>query len=215
MLLGPPWAEVRKADDKTPPKIKTKEAGEIVHYMKLRVGDPKAKPPLPALEKDKQVEIWARLVLMRFDPTEVNDDNIDAFARFLSGNTESAVKIQALNAFVIVGEMASKRLTDVVHVMEEQDPTFQLTVAAIRALIAMGAGAKPALPNIKKLHEARKKDFDAKALELAKKKDDPQLTAEKIALEELVKLLEAAIKHIEDAKPKSPSGSKTDPPKKP
>src|SRR5262245_453657 len=69
VLLGPPWAETRKPEDKHPLKINTKDAAEIVKYMRFRVGDPKTKPPMPALEKDKQVEIWCRLVLMRFDAT--------------------------------------------------------------------------------------------------------------------------------------------------
>lgn len=210
MLLGPPWAETRKPDDKTPPKIKTEEAAKIIKYMRARVGDPKNK--IPAAEKDKQVEIWARLVLMRFDPREVNDDNINAFANFLSV-TEPAVQVQALNAIVIVGELASKRVNDVIRVLEQNDPTYQLTMAAINALGAMGAGAKPALPSLKKLRDAKKKELDTVILELAKKKDDPQLTGEKVTLEILTKSLDETIKHIEKAEPKSPAVS--EPPKKP
>lgn len=200
MILGPPWAEVRKPDDKLPPKIETKSAEVIIGYMKVRVGDPKTKKV--GLEKDKQVEIWARLVLMRFDPREVNDDNLDAFARYLTG-AEAAVKVQALNAIGILGEMASKKLSDVIRVMEEQNAPLQQIIACGQVLMAMGAGAKPAIPNLRKMIDEKKK-------EAATKKDD-----EKKTLEELIKFLEKVIKHIDEAKPMSPAGAPPEPPKKP
>jgi hypothetical protein len=183
--------------------------------MKARVGDPKAKPkPLPPREKDRQVEIWARLVLMRFDPREVNEDNLDALARYLTGS-EPAVKVQALNAIGIIGELAAKKLNEVVRVLEEDKAPFAQVVACVQVMMAMGAGAKPAIPNLQKMLAARRKDLKEKELALAKKKDDPQLTGEKFALEELVKLLERAIEHIEKAKPMSPSGAgEADPPPK-
>jgi HEAT repeat protein len=215
MLLGPPWAAVMKAGAKMPPPIKKDEAEEIVKYMKSRVGDPKATPkPLPPLEKDPQVEIWARLVLMRFDPREVNEDNLDALAKYLT-NPQPAIKVQALNAIGIIGELAAKKLDAVVRVLEEKNAPFNQTVACVQVLVAMGAGAKPAIPNLQKMVDARRKELKEKELELAKKKDDPQLTGEKFALEEMVKLLDAAIKHIDKATPTSPGGAGDPPPKKP
>jgi hypothetical protein len=157
---------------------------------------------------------------MRFDPREVNEENIDALGDLLSG-PELNVKIQALNAYVVVGEMAAKRVTDVIRVMEDKALPLPVTVASIQALMAMGAGAKPALPNLKKLRDEKQKELDAKNLEIAKhksaqQKDDPKLIGEKVTLEGLVKLLDAAIKHIDEAKPRSPAvtGDST-PPKKP
>jgi HEAT repeat protein len=213
MLLGPPWAEVKKPNG-PPPPVNQKAAAVIVAFMKARVGDPTAKRP--ALEKDKQVEIWARLVLMRFDPKEVNEENLDAFARFLT-STEVGVKVQALQAIAILGELAGKKLNDVVRVFEDGTAPQQLTIASITTLMAMGAGAKPALPNLKKMLADKKKPFDEKMaeikkLEAAQKPIEPQLAGEVIALDNLIKTLEAAIKHIENAKPMSPA---VDPPKKP
>lgn len=215
MTLGPPWADVKKPDAKVRPPLDTRSVAVIIGYMKFRVGDPKAKPPTLGLEKDKQVEIWARLVLMSFDPKEVNDDNLNAFARYLTG-AEPGVKVQALNAIGICGEMAAKKLDDVVRVLEEKDARLDQTIACLKVLGAIGAGAKPALPNLKKMLADKKKELNDKALELAKKKDDPQLTGEKYNLDELVKLIEAVIKHIEEAKSTiSPSETKTESPKKP
>jgi HEAT repeat protein len=208
LLLGPPWAEVHKPDDKTMPKIDTKSAEVIIKSMKLRVGDPKAKTT--GLEKDKQVEIWARLVLMAFDPKEINDDNLDAIAKYLTG-AEPGVRVQALQAMGLLGEKASRKLTDVVRLMEEKEAPVAQTVAAVQVLMAMGAGAKPAVPNLKKMLDEKKKALDAKKIELAKKKDDLQLITEVAILEDTVKLLEAAIKHIDEAKPMSPASTSSDP----
>ncbi len=196
--LGPPWAEVRKKDAKGPVAIKTADAAVICKYMRARIGDPKAK--LQPLEKDKQVEIWARLVLMAFDPKEVNDENLDAFAKYLSG-AEVGVKAQALNALAMIGEGASKKVLDIMRLVESKDENIQVQIAAVNALGAIGAGAKEALPPLRKLLA------DTKA-ELPKKKDDDKKVAE-----EMIKLLERVIKHIDEAKPRSPAGA--DQPKKP
>lgn len=196
--LGPPWAEVRKKDDKTPIVIKTSDAAIICKFMRARIGDPKAK--LQPLEKDKQVEIWARLVLMRFDPKEVNEENLDAFAKFLSG-AEVGVKAQALNALAMLGEGATKKVTDILRLVENKDENVQVQIAAVNALGAIGAGAKEALPSLRKLLA------DTKA-ELPKKKDQDKEFAE-----QMIKLLERVIKHIDEAKPMSPAVS--EPPKKP
>jgi HEAT repeat protein len=195
--LGPPWAEVRKKDDKTPVVIKTADSAIICKFMRARIGDPKAK--LQPLEKDKQVEIWARLVLMRFDPKEVNEENLDAFAKFLTG-AEVGVKAQALNALAMLGEGASKKVLDIMRLIENKGENVQVQFAAVNALGAIGAGAKEALPPLRKLLAETK-------AELPKKKDQ-----EKEVAEEMIKLLERVIKHIDEAKPMSPAGSE---PKKP
>jgi len=217
MRLGPPWAGVKKKDDKTSPPINTKDAAVIIKYMRQRVGDPKATPkPTPPLEKDKQVEIWARLVLMRFDPKEVNDENLDALAKYLTG-AEPAVKVQALNAMLIMGPLASKKLDDVLRVMDEPKAPYQQVMACVQVLAAMGGNAKPALPKLKALLEVKKKELSTTELELAKKKDDPKLTAEKYVLADMVKTIEEVIKHIDKSKPLSPSelgNANADDPKK-
>lgn len=218
--LGPPWAAPKAKDAKTNPPTDTKSVDVIVRHMRARVGDPKAK--IPAVEKDKQVEIWARLVLMRFDPKEVNDENLDAIARYLTG-ADDGVKVQALQAITMLGETAARKLNDVVRVMEDKDAPFQVTVGAITALGTLGASAKPGLPNMQKFLELKKKELAEKKLEQAKKKenkDDLKLIGEIATLEAIIKLLEEAIKHIETAKPTSPAELKTDPkssdpPKKP
>ena len=214
MMLGPPWAGPKPKDAKMPPPIDTVNAGKIIQFMRARVGDPKLKIPAP--EKDKQVEIWARLVLMRFDPKEINDENLDAITRYLTG-ADDGVKLQALQALGLVGEGASKKLNDVLRLLDDPKAPYQVTVHAIQVMAAMGAGAKPALPDLGKFLETKKKELAAKRIELAKKKDDLTLIGEVAQLEAIIKILEGAMKHIEEAKPLSPAGSSDakDPPKKP
>ncbi|VTR90978.1 pbs lyase : : HEAT_2 [Gemmata massiliana] len=226
MLLGPPWDGVKKADSKVDPPINAKSAAVIISYMKHRVGDPKTKTP--GLEKDRQVEIWARLVLMRFDPREINDDNMEAFARHLSG-AEVGVKAQALQALSFMGESGAKKLNAVVRLLGDKEQPIQLTITAINTIAAMGAGAKPAIPDLKKLVTDTEKivsglkDQERKAAEgLLKLKDQERRVAEEMLKvkeherrtnEELVKLVERAIKHIEDAKPTSPAVAQPEPKK--
>lgn len=229
LLLGPPWAGVRKPDDKMPPPIEEKSAATIVKYMKARVGDPATKPkPTPGLEKDKQVEIWARLVLMRFDPKEINDDNLNAFAACLTG-TDLGVRVQALQAMGLMGEAAGKKVDAVAGLLTDKDQPLPLTLATVQTLAAMGAGAKPAVPKlkefggeIKKVVDQIKNDERKMALALIQLKDKEKKDAEDALKikendrktgEEIIKLIEEVVKHIETAKPAITGGSPGDPKK--
>lgn len=198
VILGPPWEGERQPDG-PPPAIDTRSAKTIVDFMKARVGDPKSKKP--GAEKDKQVEIWARLVLMRFDPSEINDDNLDALSNYLTGN-DPAAKIQALTAIGLIGELAARKLSDVIRVMEEENAPFGQVAACVQVITSFNVAGKPAIPHLVKMRDARKKELAAKELELAKakKEDEIRLTAEKTALEEMVRLLDGAIKYLEEAK---------------
>ena len=97
------------------------------------------------MEKDKQVEIWARLVLMRFDPKEINDDNLDAFARHLTG-AEVGVKIQALNAIGMMGELAAKKLDAVLPVLNDEEPAETADGGRLRRAGGDGRGREAGDP---------------------------------------------------------------------
>jgi HEAT repeat protein len=222
MLLGPPWDGEKQGKDQPP--INEKDRDAVVKFIKTRVGDARAKPPVPGLEKDKQVEIWARLVILRFDPREINDDNADTFAPFLT-NADPRVRSQALQALILLGEGAGKRLKDVLALVEDKDTPPYLAVHGIQAISAMGAAAKPALPNLKKMLDEKKKPLDEKMEEMKKltldrKPFDQKLVSEATVLDGYVKTLEKAIKVINEAKPTSGSSAGTSPgaadaPKKP
>lgn len=208
MLLGPPWAEIKKPGDKANPPIKTEAAASIIKFIKYRVGDPKLK--LVGLEKDKQVEIWARLVLMRFDPKEINEDNLDAFARHLT-QPDIGVRIQALQAIAFMGETGARKLDAVTNLLWDKEQPLQLTVATVQVLEAMGGGAKPALPKMRQFVADVRKD----AAKIGADKPAEKLTAEELQKkkngEDLAKMVEKAIKNIEEAKVMNPV---PDPPKK-
>jgi hypothetical protein len=209
MLLGPPWAAVKKADDKMAPPVDAKSAAVVIKQLKLRVGDPKQK--LVGLEKDKQVEIWGRLVLMRFDPAEINEDNLEALARHLT-TPVVGVRVQALQAIAFLGPVGAKKLDAVVRILWEKDQPVELVVATLAVLRAMGAEAKPSLPELRKFVAETRKDVEKIGLG----KPAEKLTAEELQKkkngEELVKLIDTAIKDIEEAKQVVPL---VDVPKKP
>jgi HEAT repeat protein len=152
VLLGPPWLPRPGApplkdvkDPKDAPKPDEKDAAVTVAAVKARLGLAGGSRPL---ENDRQVEIWARLVLMRFDPKEVNDANLTAIARHI-GSADLGTKLQALSALGLMGEAAEKKLEDVVRALEETDPLVVET--AVTTLVKMGTAAKPAIPELEKL----------------------------------------------------------------
>jgi HEAT repeat protein len=152
VLLGPPWlprppgAPPAKdvKDPKDAPKPDEKAAAAHVAAVKARLGLAGGKP----LEHDRQVEIWGRLVLMRFDPKEVNDANLAAIARHISGPDVGA-KLQAINALGLLGEAGAKKIDDVVRALADPDPLVVET--AVAALVKMGPAARGAIPDLEKL----------------------------------------------------------------
>lgn len=157
VFLGPPW-QPRPAGSKGAPQVDEKAAAAYVANVKKRLAPapPKAgeKAGVGLIEKDKQVEIWCRLTLMRFDPKEVNDANLTGIARHIFSG-ERGPRLQALQALGIIGEAAGPKVDDVVRALLSLDDPA-VVVTAINALTAMGAGAKPALPELEKLNKGTK-----------------------------------------------------------
>jgi hypothetical protein len=167
-------------------------------------------------------------VLMRFDPKEINDDNLNAFAACLTG-TDLGVRVQALQAMGLMGEAAGKKVDAVAGLLTDKDQPLPLTLATVQTLAAMGAGAKPAVPKlkefggeIKKVVDQIKNDERKMALALIQLKDKEKKDAEDALKikendrktgEEIIKLIEEVVKHIETAKPAITGGSPGDPKK--
>ena len=154
LQLGPPLLPRPKEapllkdikDPRDAPPIDEKVNATYIAAIKKRitpVGKGKAPP-----ETDKQVEIWARVVLMRLDPKEVSDDNLNAVARHIAGSDFGA-RLQALNAFGIMGPAGAKKVDEVMAALEDKDPV--IVEAAVRALAAMGPAAKSAVSSLEKL----------------------------------------------------------------
>jgi HEAT repeat protein len=155
LLPRPPGAPLLK-DVKNPDEVKTdeKQVAGYVAIIKGRLapapagkgGEPSS--PTGLVERDKQVEIMARFVMMRFDPKEVTDENISAVARYVN-DRETGVRLQALNVLGLMGQPGSRKLDDVTRALASEDAT--VVVAALTTLIQFGAPAKAAIPIVEGL----------------------------------------------------------------
>ncbi|MDB5308126.1 MAG: repeat protein [Gemmataceae bacterium] len=204
VMLGPPYLP-REAgapllkNIKNPaqiPKVDDKLVATYVAAIKRRLGPYKAEPgdkekesPTGLVERDRQVEIFARLALMRLDPKEINDENMTGIAKYIVGR-DTGPKLMALSALGFMGEGAARKLDDVCRGMLDDDAT--VASAAVSTLVAMGQAAKPAVPLIEKLPKEREGKEDEKKYFPSKEKEK----------EYWAKLSADAIKAIKEAKPR-------------
>jgi HEAT repeat protein len=166
VLLGPPWAEVRKPDDKKIPKLDQEGADVVADHMRHRLGistskNPMVKAPKEPPEPDKQLEIWCRVVLMRFDPKEITPANLSAIGKHISA-TELGPKLQSLQALALFGERAEGQLDAIVSALGDDEPLVLNTT--LTALAAMGVKAQGAIPELEKM-EKKWADLRAKKME--------------------------------------------------
>lgn len=162
VLLGPPL--ISQAGGKAPaqkgPAPKAVDAKAVAGYIasikqrltpyKSQAGEKEKPSPTGLVERDKQVEIFARLALMRLDPKECNDQNLSAIARYIA-DTETAPKLQALSVLGMIGELGAKKIDDVVKALSQED--LRVVQAAVTSLVSMGQYAEPAIPAITKLKD--------------------------------------------------------------
>jgi len=214
VLLGPPWAAPIPPGGKVPPKINW-EGGKVVSdAMRARIGQGKAKP----VETDPQVEIWCRVVLMRFDEKEITDDNLKAIARHLDPKGELGVKLQALQALALFGEMAGSQVDAVVQVVDDPEPV--VVVQALTTLARMGVKAQGAIPRLEalekkwaELRDKKLKEPDIQKLFLNLKPEEKERAVATLVEEQTRKTITDAIKWIKDSKPGMPGGPPPEPKK--
>ncbi|MBA4066706.1 MAG: hypothetical protein C0501_23970 [Isosphaera sp.] len=211
VVLGPPWRNVLPPGGKGTPDLDYKGAGEVAENMRDRLGLGKKKVPV---ETDAQVEIWCRVVLMRFDPKELNDDNLKAISKHLVPTAPAGPKVQALQALGLFGEGSGPRLDDVIKVLDDNDPLVLTT--ALGTLGGMGVKAAGAIPELEKTEKKLAKMRDDKLKDpelfklLEKIKDDKERQAAKdsIAEEQARRAVVETIKWIKDSKPGKPGGDR-------
>jgi HEAT repeat protein len=223
VMLGPPWETAKKAGDKTPPKINQKAADFVADAMRARLGIGMGKTKTKEVEMDKQLEIWCRVVLMRFDPMkEINDENLGAIARHCSAKDDGP-KVQALQALAIFGEQAAPKVDSVVSTLDSDNPLVLST--ALSALASMGVKAEGAIPELEKQEKRWLKIREDKMIENLKDKKfaeayDKLMQKEKDQViasmpQEQVRLtIASTIKWIKDSKPGMPGGDRKEPEKK-
>lgn len=162
-LLGPPLLprdakapllkDIKSAADV--PKTDEKQVVGYVAIIKKRLAPyvpPKGGPPSPTgvVERDKQVEIMARLVLLRFDQKEPPDEHLSAIAKYVH-DKETGPRLQALNVLGLLGPVGAKKIDDVARALLDEDAT--IVVAALTTLVQFGQAGKPAIPSVERLRE--------------------------------------------------------------
>src|SRR5262249_51870206 len=209
VVLGPPVNMVKVPDPQNPAKMinqgvpDPKAAKVYIDRIKARLA-PQSKPPAGnatgLVEAHRQVEIWARVVLMRFDRDEITNENLDGIARYIGGPDYGA-KIQALAALGLLGEFGAKRIDEVVKALHSDD--LSVVSAAVTSLVAMGPAAKPAIPDLEKLEKKFEQMRDERV-----KKLPANLTAEQVKQlteampeEQLRRGVGEAIKAIKNPRP--------------
>jgi HEAT repeat protein len=232
VILGPPWAAPLAPGGKGPPQINQQAADYVADAMRVRLGMPpgKAGPPpigkvvppkkLVPLEKDKQLEIWCRVVLMRFDPTEINNANLAAIGEHIK-DVELGPRLQALQALALFGEKSAPEIQVVVVALDDPDPLVVNTT--LNTLAQMGVEANGAVPVLEKLEKKWAGLRETKMKENLKNKQfleaftklEPKEKEQVIANlpeEQVRKGIEDAIAWIKKSKPGMPGG---DPPPAP
>ena len=188
LLPTPPLAGLPKP----PAKVDEKAVEVYVKSIKTRllpfkpvVGSKERESPTGLMERDRQVEIFARLALMRLDPKEINNENLSGIAKYIATPGNSGPKLQALNALGLLGEGSASKLSDVLKALEDEDPN--VVTAAVTTVVRMGKEGKPAIEYLEKLKTRGSKKEDKEA------KDLPR--------EYYADLAARAIKAINEAKP--------------
>jgi hypothetical protein len=164
------------------------------------------------VEHDKQLEIWCRIVLMRFDQKELEkEDHLEAITKNFDPTSELGPKLQALQALALFGERAGTQVDKVVPLLSDGEPV--VVTAALTTLAAMGEKGRPALDQLEKTEKYWAEKLDKRKQEVQFKKAVAKLSPEDLKLvvnslpEEQMRLTVAnTIKFIKDSKPGKPGG---------
>ena len=225
VLLGPPWAEVRKTGDKNPPKIDQAGADKVADNMRARLGIGGPKAAAGGKETDKQLEIWCRVVLMRFDEREITPENLALIGRHIDPDpkAESGPKLQALQALALFGEKAAPQLDAVAKVVNDDNPL--VVGVAMNCLGSMGVKAQGCIAELEKVEKKWETKREDKMKENLKDKEfskfytklEPKEREQVVANmqeEQTRKGVSETIKWLQASKPGKPGGDLADPPKK-
>jgi HEAT repeat protein len=208
VALGPPWAG-NSPGKGVPGPTNWKAATFIADRMRERLVVTKTHG---IVEHDKQLEIWCRIVLMRFDEKELaKEDHLNAITTNFDAKSELGAKLQALQALALFGERAAKQVDKVVPLLSDGDQV--VVVAALTTLRAMGVKGQPALDQLEKTEkhwaeklDERKKQEDFKKVIINLKDDQIKLLISSLNEEQMRLAVANTIKFIKDSKPGKPGG---------
>jgi len=225
VLLGPPWAAKRPPGDKNPPVIDQVGADVVANNMRYRLGVGPGKAVAGGKEMDRQLEIWCRVVLMRFDEREITPQNLDEIGKHLDPDPKAELgpKLQALQALALFGERAAGQLDNVLKVINDGDPLVVNT--AMGCLGSMGVKAQGALNDLQKLEKKWEKLREERLAENLKDKKftefytklepkEREQVVSSLQEEQTRKTVADTVKWITASREGKPGGDLADPPKK-
>ena len=208
VLLGPPWAGPSPKKG-VPGPINWKSAQDIAVEMRKRLV---VRKTLGIVEQDKQLEIWCRVVLMRFDQKELTSGvHMKEIAKNLDGMSELGPKLQALQALALFGEDAGSQVDAIVPLLKDGDTTVLRT--ALTTLARMGEKGRPALDELEKTEkywieqrEERKKNPEVLKYVATLTDAQKKVFFDNLNEEMLRRDVAFTIKYIKDSKPGKPGG---------
>ena len=208
VFLGPPWAGPPLGKGLPGPTDWT-ACKTVVENMKSRLV---VRKTLGIVEADKQLEIWCRVVLMRFDQKELaSEDHLNEITKNLAATSELGPKLQALQALVLFGERAGTQVDKVVPLLKDEDPL--VLTAVLATLASMGVEGKPAIADLENTEkfwveklEKRKKEEDYKKAVVNLKPDEVKRVIESLTEDQMRLATVNTIKFIKDSKPGKPGG---------
>jgi HEAT repeat protein len=149
ILLGPPAYR--------PGNPATNDPGDYALKVK-----PYLDPTVAQLkvEKDKGIQIWLTLLVMKYDGSQVTDANVRQIANHVSGDNPYP-RVQALAALAMLGPVAKPAVPAITGALSSTDP--ETLGAALNTVTALGETAKPAVPELEKLKAGAKDEWVQKA----------------------------------------------------
>ena len=128
-------------------------------------------------EKDKSVVLWTRVCILLNDPNKVkgNEQHLDAIAKLLQA-PEPGGRLEACQALAMIGEDATSKLEDLLHLVQNVNEKPEIVGAGIVAIAAMKTQAKitvPVMDRIKVVHpneDVRKMAAEASDILTGRKK---------------------------------------------
>lgn len=105
------------------------------------------------VEKDKGVQVWLLVLLMRYDGSQLTDANVLKVAGYVT-DPDPAARYHALTALGMLGEKAKPAVPRIADALRFDEP--ELVYAALSALAALGEHARQALPELERLRAVSK-----------------------------------------------------------
>jgi len=113
-------------------------------------------------DKDKTVAIWSRVCLMRLEPGQLNDTNLQALANITKAKDPTWV-LQSIQAIGVIGPEAKILIPDLIALLSHDEPVC--VMMACWALGRMGKLGDRAIPKLSELAAGKDENIKSSAQE--------------------------------------------------